>query len=78
MEDDLKPKIDGGPAAFLEKLATDLAGTFRNDRDLVSILKVHILNTAPAKDAVSQAKSEILDLAVKRASSPRTEEVSNG
>lgn len=37
------------------------------DIDLADILKVHILQTAPANDAVVKAKAAIIELAQKRA-----------
>lgn len=61
------------PAAFLNKLGKNLAELEEVDRDLVAILATHILQGAPAVNAVTLAKDAIVKLAEKRAKSHSAE-----
>lgn len=65
------------PDAFLKALGESLKGKEGIDADLATILKTHLLKTAPAQNAVTQAKDAILKLAGERANPPQPE-VANG
>jgi hypothetical protein len=65
------------PEAFLKALAAGLQEKEGIDTDLADILRIHILKSAPAQNAVAQAKEAILKLADKRANAPKPE-VSDG
>ena len=62
------------PDAFLTGLADRLSAKEDVDADLTNILKLHLLKSAPAQDAVAQAKAAILTLASKRAAPPEVEQ----
>jgi hypothetical protein len=65
------------PDAFLKALGESLKGKEGVDAGMADILKTHILKTAPAQNAVAQAKEAILKLAGERANPPKPE-VANG
>jgi hypothetical protein len=65
------------PAEFLDALANNLASEEGLDKDLAEILKKHLLNAAPAPNAVAQAKNAIVTLASHRASLASAEAVND-
>jgi hypothetical protein len=80
--------IDGGrmangddtsetPVAFLKRLGEGLKGSEEVDRDVAAIIATHILQGAPAPNAVTLAKDAFLKLAEKRAMS-QSAEAANG
>ncbi|MCW5300539.1 hypothetical protein DXT88_20420 [Herbaspirillum lusitanum] len=74
---DGKDNLIETPAAFLEALGETLSGKAKIDVGLADILKIHVLKTKPAQNAVTQAKTAILKLAAERAAAPKAE-VDNG
>jgi hypothetical protein len=61
------------PEAFLKNLGNRLKTSAGVDGELAAILAAHILQGAPADNAVTLAKNAIVRLAEKRAKSPRAE-----
>lgn len=59
------------PDEFLKSLGEYLGEAEGVDTGLASIIKIHILESAPAQNAVSQAKDAILKLAAERANPPK-------
>ena len=74
MDSEAKPAET--PEAFLNALGDSLKGKEGIDNGLADILKTHILNAAPAQNAVAQAKDAIVKLAGERANPPKL--VTNG
>lgn len=58
-------------AEFLVELVDTLVAMEGVDVELASILKIHLLKSAPAKDGVMLAKEKILQLADERAAIPQ-------
>jgi hypothetical protein len=58
---------------FLARLGTSLQESANVDVDLANILTELLLTAAPAKDAVTKAKSAIHKLALERADPPKSE-----
>jgi hypothetical protein len=59
---------------FLTALGRDLQNQDEADPDLIDIVKDHILKTSPNDDAVSRAKTAIVELAQRRAVPPKADD----
>lgn len=73
----MEKELTDTPGEFLRTLGESLRQKEGVDVGLVDILKTHILKTAPAQNAVAQAKDAILKLAGERTSPPNPE-IANG
>jgi hypothetical protein len=71
-------KLTEEPEVFLASLGESLSEMEGVDKELVEILKAHLLKVSPASDAVTQANKAIQKLAGQRAHPPNPEESHGG